>query len=266
GAPGDASSGADAATSDGGTECTATQHECDGTCTDAMANEPANGCRLGCGDPCPGGAEAICETDGTCGVRGCVPMTCEELSTMCGTIENGCGRRISCGICNAGLGQICEGGSCVCDADADTHEPNDDPASAPMRGSLTDDPDTSASITGGAIGSATDEDWFRYAVADTGFGGNPIITVTLEGAPAGADYAIAAYYACTSTPDASTCTRGTVDNRVGRGCTSAGTATDTVELDTECATTTDSGTLYVRVSATTWTGSCAAYTVRVNVR
>src|SRR5690349_11148931 len=47
---------------DGGTgECAASEHDCGGVCTADGVNDPATGCRLGCGEACAGGTMAICD-------------------------------------------------------------------------------------------------------------------------------------------------------------------------------------------------------------
>ena len=77
-------------------ECEAGQHRCGAGCIDDLANEPANGCRLGCGEPCPTppDGEASCDEDGACvvacpppfrlegGECVCTPMDCTALGAM----------------------------------------------------------------------------------------------------------------------------------------------------------------------------------------
>lgn len=243
---------------DGGPSCGAAQHLCDGVCTSPMANDPANGCRLGCGDPCPS-ADAICNADGTCGIRGCTPMTCEELAVECGTTDDGCGSRIGCGTCSGGL--RCEAGMCVCDGDP--LEANDTAASATTLTTLTDQPDSIVSVTTATVHRSGDVDWFRATVENNCCGGDPVIEVTLTGLPAGEDYDLGVFYQC---PDGNTptCTMGMADASVADGgCVSAAVGPDTVSFATNCD---PDGVVFVRVQPFRWAGSCAPYRVDIAVR
>lgn len=117
----------------------------------------------------------------------------------------------------------------------------------------------------GTLHAAGDEDWYQLSIVDGNDGGNPRIVVDLSGVPAGSDYAVHAYFDCA--PDGrndTTCTTGTDDDTVEQGCTGSG-GVDRVELATECATADENGTLWVRVRAPSWGGSCGSYTVRVTV-
>jgi hypothetical protein len=268
GSAADASSAADAASPDAGPEgCPAGQHDCDGVCTSDGLNDPATGCRLGCGAPCPAGTEALCTAEGACGRRECAPRRCEDVGATCGLVEDGCGGRLSCGTCDAANGQRCEANACACTPDP--NEPNESRAGLTSLATLNDFDDPPPFPLDGTLHHAGDEDWYQLTIIDGGAGGNPLIRVELEATPAGSDYVVAAYFDCASASLANnetSCTEGAVDNLVERGCTSAGRAVDRVILATECAWTTDeSGTLWVRVYATTWAGTCGGYTVRVTV-
>ncbi|UJR87285.1 hypothetical protein [Sandaracinus amylolyticus] len=260
----DAALDADVVDEDSSVGCGPDEHECNGVCREDGENDPATGCRLGCGAPCPGGTDAICEPDGTCGLTACTPMTCEEQDAICGLVDDGCGRRRSCGTCDATQGERCVSGMCVCEGDS--NEPNDSPSAAPALGAVDDSDDPPAMTIEGTIHTASDEDWYRVDVVDGGFDGNPIIVAEIVSAPAGPNYEIAAYYVCNAGGDTSRCTAGGSDNMLGRGCTSAGVASDRVALDTECNTTTDSGALYVRVRAAGWAGVCGGYSANIQVR
>lgn len=246
---------------DSGPECTAGQHLCAGICTDPMPDSPATGCRLGCGAPCAGGADAICNPDGTCGLRGCTPMSCEELAVMCGSTDDGCGRRIACGTCDTEGGQRCESGSCICDPDP--IEPNDTMGTAHTLITLTDVPDSSTSVSIATLHRDGDVDWYRAAVTNNCCDGDPIVTVRLTGLPAGEDYDLGAWYQCPA-GNAPSCTTGTADRSVASGgCVSNAVGDDTVAFRTNCD---PDGTLFVRVSAPAWQGSCATYRVEIAVR
>jgi hypothetical protein len=207
---------------------------------------------------------AECNVDGTCGIRGCIPDTCEDLGATCGPIDDGCGGRRNCGTCDVALGQRCDLDVNTCVCDPDTNEPNDSSTGRPSLANLPDEPDSMFSFDG-TIHVDTDEDWYAVTVEDAGFGGNPIVTVELLTTPAGEDYDIAAYFVCTSGGDSSTCSMGLSDNMLGRGCTSTGTATDRVSLTSECSGITDSGTVYIRVRAASWGGACGMFTARITV-
>lgn len=264
----------------GGGACASGQHRCGGGCIDDLPNEPENGCRYGCGEPCPTppDGEAACDDSGTCTFACpppfhrvgtecvCTPRTCTELGFMCGAPDDGCGSPLDCGSCTGG--GVCMTGRCSCPLDE--REPNDSRLSAPRLGSLTDSPDSSMTFDAFTLHSASDEDWFTVAVTDGGIDGNPIVTVDLSSIPSGTDYELGAYYVCASGTDASTCGAGAPDNMIGRGCsaTSSGSPMIHLVINTECEhlSTDDSGTLYVRVSSRRWTGVCAPYELSIAVR
>jgi hypothetical protein len=261
----------------GGGVCASGQHRCGGGCIDDLANEPANGCRYGCGEACPTPPDgsAACDEAGLCTFACpppfhregtecvCTARTCEELAFQCGAPDDGCGTTLDCGSCE-GDG-VCIEGACACTPDE--REPNDSRLSVPMIGSLTDSPDSEATVDTLNLHDASDEDWFSFDVADNFDAGNPQINVTLDDIPAGSNYDLAAYYVCTSGGDSSTCTAGMADNMIGRGCASAssGTTSETVGLATECSGSDDGGRLYLRITQRAFGGSCAAYLVHVAV-
>lgn len=257
--------------------CSTGQHRCGGGCIDDLPNEPGNGCRYGCGEPCPTPPDgaAACDADGLCTFACpppfhregtecvCTPRTCTELGFTCGAPDDGCGSPLDCGSCAGG--GVCIDGSCSCMPDE--REPNDSRLEAPRLGSLTDSPDSEATVDTLNLHDASDEDWFTFAVADDFDAGNPQIAVTLDMIPSGSNHDLAVYYVCTSGGDSTTCTSGMSDNTIGRGCASAssGTTSETVGLATECSGTDEGGTLYVRVTQRAFGGSCASYRVRVAV-
>lgn len=279
----DSGPGTDAGRRDAGssTTCPAGQHACGGGCIDDLANEPENGCRLGCGEACPAPAmgTASCNAAGACDFTCalpfrregdacvCVPRTCEEMSATCGAPDDGCGTTLDCGSCGGGS---CIDGRCACTPDAG--EPaNDSRSNAASLGSFddSDDPDD-AIVSDLNLDEDVDLDWIRASIVDGTDFGNPRLTVTLDRVPSGADYELSAFYVCGGGTDVSTCSMGSADNEVGRGCrASSGSGTSaTVEIETECdhLSTDDGGTLFIRVRATTWGGSCEPYRVTLRVR
>jgi hypothetical protein len=186
---------------------------------------------------------------------------------MCGLADDGCGRRQSCGTCDAASGQSCVDNACVCMPD--DNEPNDTRTGLTSLSTIDDSVEPPAFPLDGTLHEAGDEDWYRLTIVDGNDGGNPLIRVELEGAPAGSDYVVAAYFDCAAADagdNLSTCTEGANDDSVEQGCSSAGRTVDRVILSTECDWTTDEGgTLWVRVRAPTWGGTCGGYTARVTV-
>lgn len=194
----------------------------------------------------------------------CEPSSCETLPAACGDHDDGCGGTLACGTCPAG--SDCVEGACGCSPDSG--EPNENRLTPHELSPFSDAPDTAMTFDSFGLHAASDEDWFRFAVSDDFDSGNPQLTVRLEGIPSGSDYELTVWYACDSGGDDSSCTRGTPDNMIGNGCTSAtaGSADETVEIDTNCSGADDSGKVYVRITSTTWTASCASYRVFVDVR
>jgi hypothetical protein len=264
----------------GSTSCPAGQHACGGGCVDDLPNDPANGCRLGCGEPCPTPSHgtASCTAGGTCDFTctapfrrvedrcECAPRTCADVGAMCGAPDDGCGRALDCGTCPGG--RACVEGRCACAPDG--REPNDNHTIATMYpGALDDSRDPPDVVYDDmTIHQATDVDWIRFEVVDGTDFGNPQITVTLDRVPSGATFELSAFYVCAAGRDATTCSSGIADAEVGSGCRTSGTGTMTITLATDCEhfSTDDSGALLVRVRATTWSASCDAYRLTVRVR
>jgi hypothetical protein len=176
-------------------------------------------------------------------------------------LDDGCGGAVSCGACGAGA--TCMAGACACAPDAS--EPNDDRSESTGLGTLTDSPDSSRTVTGHALGSSDDEDWFHVDVEDGTDFGNPQVTVTLSAIPSGSDYDLEIFYLCSG--NASVCTAGTpVTLMDGCASRSRGSGDETAGLSAECSGIDDSGLLLVRVVSTTWSGSCEPYDLLVDVQ
>jgi hypothetical protein len=258
--------------------CPSGRHLCGAGCVDDLANEPENGCRTGCGEACPTPALGVasCTAMGTCdftceppSVRdgdtcACTAMTCEEQSLECGEQTDGCGMPLDCGACPGG--SMCTDGVCGCMDDA--AEENDNRFTAYGIGSY-DDGGTSMTFDAFALSSTDDEDWFTADITDaTNLSSSPDIDVTLSGIPMGADFDLAAWFVCDSGTEEVTCVPGAPDSMIGAGCSSSetGTMDEHVRLETNCTGTLDeTGTLYVRVSSTTWDNSCAPYSLALTV-
>jgi hypothetical protein len=277
----DGATRADGSMGDAGTVmCGAGQHPCGASCMDLQPNNPANGCALGCGTPCPG-AMASCNPDGTCSTTSCVPTTsCIAMSAECGIIETGCGR-MNCGDCNTLANEMCVGGQCICSTTPDSHEPNESNRTVTSSGSVSDDPDepiTDATLNG-TFHTSSDVDWFRFDIVDEEFGDgtNPNIYITLSGVPAGSEYEMVGFFDardCDLTDNLTDCAEGADDSSLAndtdqaRGCRTTSTGADaSVRLLTECDWDTDEhGTLWIRVRALSMGAACGGYTVTLDVR
>ena len=215
------------------------------------------------GDSGPSCTKDTCETvEGACGSHDdkcggtfscgecpdaaapCTPLTCTALNKTCGTFDNGCNGTVNCGACET-----------TCPKDA--KEPNDKSEGATDLGKASDY--DNASVTVSALqASDGDEDWFKVAVTDGGFGGNPLISAsvtddTLE---------VAIFHVCTSKPDYSYCEGpGTQEDTIGKGCF----ALKSVKLNTDCKGLDESGTTYVRVRKRGTDATCHSYNLTVKV-
>ena len=263
--------------------CPTGQHVCGGGCIDDLANDPDNGCRLGCGEACrpPANATAICTSTGACGFTctppatrtgdtcECVPQTCTEQGFDCGEQTDACGASLNCGACPGGT--MCSAaGTCGCLPD--DAESNDIRTDAHNIGTFDDADDPSMVFDTWTIAAADDVDWYQLSLRDGLDGGNPTITIDLTEIPAGANFDLAAYFQCESDPgdEDVTCNSGMTDNAVGQGCASAstGTTSEQVGLDVNCTGITsinDHGTVWIKVTPSMWSDSCAPYQIRVRV-
>lgn len=263
---------------DASISCPAGQHACGGGCIDDLANDPANGCRLGCGEACPAppAGTTACSMAGACTftctspfrMMGdtcvCTARTCEDMGWECGAPDDGCGMPLDCGSCGTGT---CIDGACACMPDP--HEENDSNTTATRIATLNDaDAPRDSIVSDDNIDELTDVDWLRWEITDGTDFGNPQITVTLDQIPIGSTYQLSTFYACNGGMDATSCTGATVDDEIGHGCTSSGTTVRTHMLATDCehASTDDSGVLLVRVRAPSWGSTCEPYRVTVRVR
>lgn len=260
--------------------CGSGMHMCPSGCVADRADDPANACRLGCGStPCtaPTGGTAICSAAGMCDFEctapfvregegcACMPQTCEDLTATCGTPDDGCGTPLSCGMC--GVGSSCAAGHCACTPD--DGEPNNRELDAILLGA-TNDADNGPTLTASMYNAdnALDVDFYEVNVTDGTDLGNPALTVTLDGMPAGTNLDLVVWYRCTAGGDAHTCAVGSAYSGAGgAGCSSSnpGPSTETVEIDTECSTTDESGRLVIRV-ATSGFGACGNYHLVVETR
>ena len=243
---------------DGGGGCPTGQHRCGGGCVTDQANDPAIGCRLGCGEACPTppGGVAACNADGMCN-SDCEPLSCVELGHACGMPDDGCGATLSCGTCEGS--SMCIAGECSCDLDS--HEPNESAASVTTPLATMDDSDDETMTFGDlTMHASSDEDFYLIRVLDGTDLNNPDIEVTLDSIPAGEDYELAVYFECDA---------GTTSSCGGPGtpCTDsrALTAPETVAFGVNCDGITEDGDLFIRVRALTWERACSPYQLTVTV-
>ncbi len=112
---------------------------------------------------------------------------------------------------------------------------------------------------------ASDEDWFSFHDSDTRLG-LLYPQVELLDIPAGQNYDLCAYYECDTDDIGVSCSRGTPDTSSDglRGCCSHSEAAgdELVRLSPSCRTTSESGTVYVRVYRVSGDPVCSDYTVR----
>jgi len=263
---------------DGGTVCPAGQHACGAGCIDDLADDPAVGCRLGCGEPCPTptSGTSSCSAEGRCDFECaapyhregndcvCAARTCASMMYECGAPDDGCGHVLDCGTCALG---VCLSGLCSCMPDA--HEVDDTAAIAPTLGTYDDSTNPPpVTLTDYNLHTAADVDWTGYTIIDGADLGNPDITVTLSGVRADSAYQLSAFYVCNNGTDATTCAAGAADAEIGAGCTAAPGTTSTVHLTTDCnyLGLDDSGRLLVRVRASSWGAlACDPYHLTVEI-
>lgn len=264
---------------DGSVACPGGQHACGAGCITDQPNDPANGCRFGCGEACPTPTMGVaaCTSGGACDFScplpfhrvgdtcTCAPTTCLAMGYECGSPDDGCGAPLDCGMCSPGA--MCLSGTCGCPPD--THENNDSNAVATPEPELTDSADPNVTLSDFTIDHEGDVDWIRFHVVDAFDGGNPHLTVRLYNIPTGSDFDLGVWYVCDGGGDASACSVGTQNNMIGRGCISShtGIAEENVDLPTDCGFLANAdGLMFIRVSAPTFGASCMPYALDVRVR
>ena len=86
-------------------------------CDYVISSCPTCGVDDGCGVKCTTGActsPNVCGGGGTSGVCGCDIKTCADYPGKCGSLSNGCGGTIECGLTNCGSGQVCKTSDKTC--------------------------------------------------------------------------------------------------------------------------------------------------------
>ena len=84
--------------------------------------------------------------------------------------------------------------------------------------------------------------------------------------PTGHGYDLGAWFRCDAGGDASRCDTGTPDTTFGTGCVASSMmGMARVQLQTFCATTTETGQLLIRIQSTTWTTVCMTYELVLEV-
>ncbi len=152
----------------------------------------------------------------------------------------------------------CDG---ITDPPGDSYEPNDDASSAKFLGSVDD--------SGGHINADSlnlspqgDVDWYTFHDDDTSWG---LIYPYVEFRSNPGGYSMCLYYDCDNNGGISSlgCDGG---SRVGDGPPNAPEGccgqVNKIELDPDCSSGTDSGTIYVKIYAPT-NNSCASYSLRL---
>ncbi|MBX3227422.1 MAG: hypothetical protein KIT84_13795 [Labilithrix sp.] len=188
-------------------------------------------------------------TCGECKTNTCEALTCERLGKTCGIHDDGCGTTVNCGACET---------TCAKDDAAPNAEPNDTKELAKDLGPANDYDNPTKRAPGMKM-SDGDEDWFKIATTDGGFGGNPLITATVSDDK----LEVTVFHVCKSQPDYSYCETagGKQDDLVGKGCRAIGA----VALNTDCKGIDESGTTYIRVRKAATDGTCHAYELTVKV-
>ena len=260
------------------TSCPVNMHSCSGSCVADGDNDPATGCRLGCGSACPsptggvpicsaGACDVMCtapyeRSGGTCV---CMPQSCSARGIQCGMTDDGCGTSVNCGMC--GTGQACVDGACACGPDG--AEPNEDPTTAFALGDFPTMPDTVMSFAMFSLQSMDDVDFFKVRVVDAELTMNPVMRVTLSNVPAGSDFELGVWFTCDNSPNTSRCDQGTPDTSFGDvGCIGQMSMTgglDRAQITGFCNGEEKSGDLIIRVRATTWMNACMPYTLEVSI-
>ncbi len=195
----------------------------------------------------------------------CAPKTCADLGAVCGAASDGCGGELECGACGDPAGERCSAGKCVpCD---DAYEPNDAPEAPTDLGSLTDDPDSSKGFADGSLHDEADVDFFVFKVRDTGFGGNPKVTITATPQIFGQEIEVAMWPRCDSVSPGHTVAVGEADATYGKGCVSTGAASTTsCAMTMECSgTDNDHTTVLARVRPKKLSPVCAGYSLQIRV-
>lgn len=161
---------------------------------------------------------------------------------------------------------------------AAANEPNDTEETAEDLGELSDDPDSARGVTS-SVHTSTDRDWYRVHIVDRGLGGDPEVNVVV---PSG--FEVTTWFVCDDRRTTATeCSHGSSDYvRVGgvEGCRGARLEGQTTpegstimspdvmaSSTTDCSgTSSDDGTLYIRVDRTSSAGKTCTYDLTIDVK
>lgn len=255
-------------------ECKAAEHACETECVANRDNDPSVGCSMGCGGACaaPENGTATCDSAGVCGFScnagfarvgdQCVSGVCETVGYSCGSYDDG-QSTFNCGTC---LDNATCGIDHVCARPRDALESNDSLATPTQLGDLKDSDDALVEIGGLAIDSEQDVDWFRFHVTDGFDGGNPDAHVTLSHHFTSSGFSLGwlsdrheltVWFKCDGGDNGSSVECGewysTLDTdslrdpELGIGCKVDATYLVWAHVSASCATTSDNGTVTVRV-------------------
>jgi hypothetical protein len=259
------------------TECKADEHACETTCVPNRDNSPDVGCSLGCGGACPAPTNGVatCDASGVCGFTceagfarvgdQCVAGVCETMGYSCGTYDDG-QNTFPCGTCLDGA--TCSANH-TCTRARDAKETNDTVSTATQLGDFNDYDDKEVELEALSIDSQQDVDWFRFHITDGFDAGNPDGHVTLShvnvvnGYDVGwlkEPHELTVWFKCDGADNGSSVecgewyttedTDSLRDPALGVGCTVNATHLVWAHISASCSTTSDNGTVTVRVKRT----------------
>lgn len=261
----------------GSASCGMNEHACADSCVANQTNDPNVGCAMGCGGACtsPANGSSTCTESGTCGVtcnsgyslvgEQCIADSCQQVGYSCGTYATS-SDSVDCGTC---LDSAVCGADHTCQIARDAKEPNDTLSAATQLGDYNDADDREDTTRSLTIDSASDEDWFTFHVTDGLDFGNPDAYVDVSHSTLLGDWDVGwlespheltLWFKCDGADNGSTVecgewyttydTNSLNDPELGVGCTIDATYVIWAHVAASCATTSENGTVTVRVRKT----------------
>jgi hypothetical protein len=169
--------------------CAVGTHTCGTACVGDQQNEPAVGCKFGCGQACPEpeNGSATCTDSSVCDITcdpgysevngSCVAFSCSNVGYTCGDFTDDAGTTFSCGSC---FGSTTCNSNHTCNVASDSYEPNDSQSAAKDLGSFNDADNATRTVERLTIDESSDYDWFKFRVADGFDFNNPDVYVSLS--------------------------------------------------------------------------------------